>query len=133
MTEKTVLTDQLKTKTVCPPVEDARIKAFERLLPKLKTNLEQVINPVATKLWAKGVIDETVHDQIFDTTYQGAATRSQYFMKRVYKKIKKAEKEDPSHQESKEIIKSLAEAVGEDSALSRLAETISKNNMILFV
>ena len=54
-------------------------------------------------------------------------------MKRVYKKIKKAEKEDPSHQESKEIIKSLAEAVGEDSALSRLAETISKNNMILFV
>lgn len=103
------------------------LEAFEKVTPILQLQLELVISGVSMKLWSKGVIPEEIHDKLFDNEYNGSNSRSKYFVKRLYKKIKKAEKEHPNNKEAKAIIKIVADALREDSALNDAADEISKS------
>ena len=110
---------------VSPPVKLA-LDVFDAVLPTMQMSLELSISEASTKLFARGVITEDIHDQIFDKTYKGSATRSKYLVTRVYKKIKKADKEDPSHKKAKEIIATFAGALREDAALAEAADAVGK-------
>ena len=102
------------------------LEAFEKVTPILQLQLELVIGSVSMKLWCKGVIPEEVHDKLFDNDYNGSNSRSNYFVTRLYKKIKKAEKKHPNNKEAKAIIKIVADALREDGALNDAADEISK-------
>ena len=106
---------------------DTPLEAFEKVTPILQLQLEPVISSVSMKLWSKGVIPEEVHDKLFDNDYNGSNSRSNYFVTRLFKKIKNAEKEHPNNKEAaKAIIKIVADALREDSALNDAADKISK-------
>ncbi len=99
------------------------LNVFVKLLPAMKLQLELSIESVSTKLWCEQVITEEVHDQIFDDTYQGSAHRTKYFLKQIYRRIKKANRKG-NLEEGRRIVTRLASALRYDAALAPAAKEI---------
>ena len=103
--------------------EMSALEAFKNLEPRMKSMLELSINNFAQKLWGKGLIDDAVHKEIFETRVgRGSSLRSYYFMQLIYEKVKRASNDD----EAQKIISDVANIIGEDAALHNTAETLSK-------
>lgn len=112
------------------PKEDSSTveqETFKLVLEQIQPSLELVINSLAVKLWSKEVIPEDTFEKIFDVAHHGAAWRSAYFMKCFCKRVKKAEKEEPSHKKAKQMITDLVEILRNDSALDYVADIVGKS------
>ena len=99
--------------------ESKELQAFRSLQEDMKTLLELSVTCLASKLFAKHVIQDAVYEIIFDDECSGSSTRSKFFMHRIYHKVKTSEP-----QKGKEIINKLADIIGKDGALCNIAETL---------
>ena len=106
------------TATVSKP-ESKELQAFRSLQEDMKTLLELSVTSLASKLFAKHVIQDAVYEIIFDDECSGSSTRSKFFMHRIYHKVNTSEPK-----KGKEIINKLADIIEKDGALRKTAETL---------
>ena len=115
------------TATVSKP-ENKELQAFRSLQEDMKPLLELSVTSLASKLFAKHVIQDAVYEIIFDDECSGSSTRSKFFMHRIYHKVNTSEP-----RKGKEIINKLADIIEKDGALRKIAETLSKIYVMLTV